>query len=220
MEENDRRIEEAGGLFNLLIDSSVYHEFTKLESEIGINPLDLLMKYPKVRFFFTQSMISENVSGRMGLTSEALWMLDHSLQDEGMFLEEKESRFLYNDNDGNIRTVTMNSISAVDYSQILMTQNHQNLTLLTNDHKMLRSAGALLNGRMMDLQNMLDMFMETEDPAIRAEWDKVRKHYMATSGYKRPKSVHYIEDLERKPHPVTGEIPKLEPTYTRKKNKK
>lgn len=219
MEENDRRIEAAGGQLNLLIDSSVYHEFTKLEEEIGINPLDLLMKYPQVGFFFTQSMINENVKGRMGFTGEAAWMFEHSLQDEGSFSERRESRFLYNDKNGNIRVVTMNNISTQDYSQILVTQNHQDLILVTNDHKMLRSAGALLSGRLMDLPNMLDFFAETPDPAIHAEWEKAREHYLSTSGYKRPETVHYIEDIDRKPHPLTGEISKQEPINVRKKKR-
>lgn len=217
MEENDRRIREGGGQFNLLIDSSVYHEFTKLENEIGINPLDLFGKYPHVKFFFTHSMINENIKGRMGFTHEAVWMFKHSLQDEGAFIDEKESRFLYNDKDGNIRTVVMNNISVIDYSQILLTQNHQDLILLTNDHRMLKSAGALLNGRLMDLPNLLDFFTQTPDPLIRAEWVKVRSHYLSVSGYKTPETVHYIEDLDRRPHPLTGEIPKLKPIYVRKK---
>lgn len=218
MEENDRRIKEAGGKFNLLIDSSVYHEFTKIEEEIGINPLDLLMKYPSVKFFFTQAMINENIRGKMGFTQEAVWMFEHSLQDEGAFMQEKESIFLYNDKNGNIRSIKMNNISAIDYGQILIAQNHQDLTLLTNDHKMIRSAGALLSGRLTDIANMLDFFAnETPDPVIRAEWEKIREHYMSTSGYKPPETVHYIEDLDRKPHPLTGEMQNLNPIYTRKK---
>lgn len=217
MEENDQRIKERGGQFNLLIDSSVYHEFSKLEEEIKINPLDLLMKYPNVRFFFAQSMINENIRGRMGFTAEAAWMFESSLQDEGAFMEQKESRFLYNDKNGNIRTVIMNNISTIDYSQILLVQNHQDLILLTNDHKMLKSAGALLSGRLMDLPNLLDFFVQTPDPLIQAEWVKVRDHYLNTSGYSTPITVHYIEDLDRKPHPFTGKIPDFTPIYVRKR---
>lgn len=217
MEENDKRITEAGGEFNLLIDSSVYHEFSKIEAEAGTNPLDLLAKYPKVKFFFTQSMINENVRGRMGFTEESAWMFEHSLQDEGMFMG-KESRFLYNDVNGDIRTMTMNNISAEDYSQILVAQNHENLILLTNDHRMLKSAGALLSNRLMDLPNMLDFFsIETPNLVIRKQWAEIRTHYIASSSYKPPKTINYISDIQRKPHPITGEIPDLKPTLVRKK---
>lgn len=219
MEENDKRIKEAGGELNLLIDSSVYHELNKIEAEIGINPLDLLGHHPKVKFFFTQSMINENIRGKMGFGGEAAWMFHHSLQDEGAFMG-KESRFLYNDASGNIRTVTMNNISPEDYSQILIAQNHENLVLVTNDHRMLKSAGALLSNRLMDLPNMLDFFAkETPHPTIRNKWVAVRDRYTATSSYKPPKMINYIADIQRKPHPITGEVPELKPIMVRKKKK-
>jgi hypothetical protein len=219
MEENDRRIQEAGGTLNLLIDSSVYHEMTKLETETGIHPIDLLGHYPNVKFFFSQAMINENVRGQMGFTQEAAWMFKHSLQDEGAF-SGKESRFLYNDVNGDTKVVTLNNISAEDYSQILLAQNHENLVLVTNDHKMLKSAGALLSNRLMDLQNMLDFFAtETPDQKIQNQWIKLRDHYKANSGYQPPKTINYIADIARKPHPITGEIPDLKPILTKKKKK-
>jgi hypothetical protein len=220
MEENDKRISEAGGDLNLLIDSSVYHELNKIETEIGLNPLDLLDYYPKVKFFFTHSMVNENIRGKMGFGSEAMWMFRHSLQDEGAFTG-KESHFLYNDTSGNIRTVIMNNISAEDYSQILMAQNHENLVLVTNDHRMLKSAGALLSNRLMDLPTLLDFFaIETPNEILRKKWTTVRDHYVLTSGYKPPKTINYIADIDRKPHPITGELPNLKPVLTHRKKKR
>jgi hypothetical protein len=219
MDENDRRINERGGELNLLIDSSVYHELNRIESEIGIHPLDLIQNYPKVKFFFTHSMINENIRGRMGFNEESAWMFNHSLQDEGSF-NGKESRFLYNDVNGQTRVITLNNISPEDYSQILIAQNHEKLVLVTNDHKMLKSAGALLSGRLMDLPNMLDLFSESPDPQFKAAWQKVRDHYTQTSGYKPPQTISYIHDIDRKPHPLTGEIPDLKPIFLKKNKSK
>lgn len=220
MEENDKRITKAGGEMNFLIDSSVYHDMNDIESRTGYHPLDLIVNYPKVKFFFTQSMINENVRGRMGFTDEAVWMFQHSLQDEGSF-SGKESRFLYNDKDGNVRTITMHNISGEDYNQILVAQNHQDLVLVTNDHKVLKSGGALLSSRIADLPNLIQFFArETHDnPRLKAKWEAVERDYTTNGHYSPPKTLSYIEDLDRKPNPLTGEIPDLKPILTKKPKK-
>jgi hypothetical protein len=178
MEENERRIKAAGGEFNLLIDSSVYSEFTKLEVETGINALSLLMNYSDVKFFFTRAMIDANLKGKMGFTQEPGWMIEHALQDEGVFTG-KGAKFIYKDYyDGTTKTAIINDISAEHYSQILIAQNHHDITLLTNDPAILKNAAMLLSGRLMNLSNMLDYFAnETPDPALRAQWEKAREHY-------------------------------------------
>lgn len=181
MEENDRRIKAAGGKFNLLIDSSVYYEFMKMEVEIGINPLNLMLNYSDVKFFFTRAMIDGNIKSRMGFTQEPGWMIEHALQDEGVFTG-KGAKFFYKDDLGATKTVEMDDISAEHYSQIVMTQHHPYLVLLTNDPKLLRSASELLSGQMMDLAHMFDFFVdETPDPALKSQWEKAREHYKSTA---------------------------------------
>lgn len=220
MEENDKRIKKEGGKLNLLIDSSAYHDMSDIEARTGYHPLDLIAEYPHVKFFFTQSMINENIRGRMGFSSETAWMLKHSLQDEGSF-SGKESQFLYNDKDGNIRTIKMNNISSEDYNQILVTQNHQDLVLLTNDHRMLKSGGALLSNRIADLPNIIEFFATHtfDNPDLKAKWEDVKRDYDTNGHYTPPKTIGYIADLDRKPNPLTGEIPDLKPILTKKPKK-
>lgn len=219
MEENDRKIAERGGSLNLLIDSSVYHEMQKVEDNTGLHPLDLLEKYPKIQVFFTDAMINENIRGKMGFGGEASWLFGHSLRDEGVF-SGKEARFLYNHEDGTTKVITMNNISAVDYGQILVAQNHKNLTLLTHDHRMLKSAGALLSSRLMDLPNLFAFMKNTEDLSLRDKWMTMSNWYDEYGGFTPPERVNYIEGIIRDPHPLTGEIhaPKPEDIiYTKKK---
>lgn len=216
MEENDKRILARKGILNLLVDSSVYHEMQKIEDNTGYHPLDILENYPKIQIFFTQAMINENVAGKMGFSGEVAWMFDRSLNDEGAF-SGSQAQFLYNHQDGSIKSVVMNNISSVDYGQILVTQNHKDLVLLTNDHKMLKSAGALLSNRLMDLPNLLELMVNTENDSLRKEWKIVSEWYSAHGGYQPPKTIHYIDGILRDPHPLTGDVHIPEPKNIRRK---
>lgn len=205
MEQNDQTITEAGGGLNLLVDSSVYHEMNKIADATGHHPLIVLEAYPKIHNFFSHAMINEYIRGHNGFNGEAKWMFEHSLQEEGAF-SGKEARFLYNHIDGTTKTVTLNNISEVDYGQILLTQNHKDLVLMTQDHKMLKTAGALFLGRIMDLPNFFELMKNTENEALRQKWVTMSDWYTKHGGYVPPKTVHYIEGIIRDPHPLTGEI--------------
>jgi len=219
MEENDRRIIELGEGLNLLIDSSAYHEMNKIADAIGQHPLILLEAYPKIHNFFSQAMINENIRGNLGFNGETQWMFTQSLQDEGSFIG-KEAVFLYNHEDGSTQTIKMNNISGVDYGQILLAQNHKNLVLMTNDHRMLKSAGALIGGRIMDVPNFLELMKNTEDTNLQKKWQKMADWYKAFGGYTPPKTVHYIERIIRDPHPLTGKVISPKPEDITLVNKK
>ncbi len=221
MEENDSKIVDTGGVLNLLIDSSAYQELNKIADVMGQHPLILIEAYPKIQIFFTSAMINENIRGGVGFNGETQWMFKHSLQDEGSF-SGKEAVFLYNHEDGSIQTVKMNNISGVDYGQILLAQNHKNIVLLTNDHGMLKSAGALMGGRIMDVPNLLELMKNMEYTVLQKQWQKIADWYESYGGYTPPKTVNYIDGIIRDPHPLTGEVLKPKPedvTIVRKKGK-
>ncbi len=222
MEENDRIIADVGGKLNILVDSSAYQELSKIADATGQHPLILMEAYPKIKIFFTSGMINENIRGSLGFNGETKWMFKHSLHEEGGF-SGKESVFLYNHENGSIQTIKMNNISGVDYGQILIAQNHKNLVLLTNDHGMLKSAGALMGGRIMDVPNLLGLMKDTEDTVLQKQWQKMVDWYESHGGYTPPKTVNYIDGIIRDPHPLTGEITSPKPediTIIRKKRRK
>lgn len=203
MDENDKRLAESKAQLKFLIDSSVYHEVTKLYEETGIDILQLLDDMSGVEYYYTMAMINEVARGRDGFNTQVVFrMSKHSLADEVAFIDEviKEARFPYNHTDGTIKFMVLNSISTVDYGQITVAQNHKELVLLTNDHKMLKTGIALLrNGkrsRVMDLLNLLEMTSEqVPEPELRAKWQTLKDHYEKHSGFKRPKTARYIKDL-------------------------
>lgn len=201
MEINDKTIAENPAELKLLVDSSAYLCMQELAKAIGIHVLDLIDDhYPNVDYFFSQGMINELIKGREGFN--ALGLFNKSLQDEGVSIDDefKDNRFLYNSKDGSVRSAKLTTVSHVDSGQILLCQNHPELVLLTNDHRMLKNAAALLDRRLMDFLNLLELMCDTPDVKIRLAWQTVKAHYEKT-GYKRPETVRNIPD--RQP----GELP-------------
>jgi hypothetical protein len=102
---------------------------------------------------------------------------------------------LYNATDGQIKSYTHNKISQADQNQILLCQNHLKLVLLTNDHKLLRSAAPVLPNRIMDLKNFFELLVNTENPHLRKVWQELLDHYIKTSNYKRPSTFRALTDM-------------------------
>ena len=201
MEYNDRIISDNSAHLKLLIDSSAFISFKNIEAEAGTNPLQLIDKNPNIDYFFAVAMINELIKGREGFNFETQSMFKKALHDETSSTDDKESRHLYTDKDGNIKFANLTKISVVDYGQILLCQNHTNLVLLTDDHRMQKNSGALLDRRLMDTLNLLELMAEVPDKKFQQKWQCLLEWFRDSSGYKRPKTVRFIED--RKP----GELP-------------
>ena len=202
MDENDKRLAESKAELKILIDSSAFLSLRDIATATGTHPLNLLIAYPNIDYFFASAMLNELARGKEGFSQEIMGMYWKSLQDEMVGAEGlKDARHLYSTKGGSTRTVTLTKISGVDSGQILLCQNHKDLVLLTNDHKMQKNAAALLDRRLMDVLNLLELMSETPNKKLRGEWLRLRKWYETNSGYNRPKTVRFIED--RQP----GELP-------------
>jgi hypothetical protein len=201
MDTNDQVMANNQAELLLLIDSSAYLCMQEIAAAIGTHPLDLLGFYPNIDFYFSSGMINELIKGREGLN--ALPLFQKSLQDEGAAVDDtiKDNRVLYNAKDGSVKFAVLNMTSYVDSGQILLCQNHPQLVLLTNDHNMIKNAAAVLDRRLMDILNLLELMIETPDKKIRDKWVEI-KSYFDTTGYKRPKYVRSIPDRQ------LGELPK------------
>jgi len=55
---------------------------------------------------------------------------------------------------------------------------------------MLKSAGALIGGRIMDVPNFLEFMKNTEDENLQKKWQEIADWYTAHGGYSPPKTVH------------------------------
>jgi hypothetical protein len=67
----------------------------------------------------------------------------------------KENRFLVKEN-GETRYITLNKVSNVDYGQISLAQNHPELTLVSNDRKLLKSAAHIIPGRVLGMPILIE----------------------------------------------------------------
>jgi predicted nucleic acid-binding protein len=196
MEDNDATLAASQGELILLIDSSAYEEIRRLANETGYHALNFIIRrYPKIDFFFSADVFRE-LNAR-AVSPNVFNMANRALQAEGASIDprSKVDLGLYNATDGTIKSYKHNKISQVDQSQILLCQNHLELVLLTTDHKLLRSAAPVLPNRIMDLQNLFELLVNTENPHLSKMWQELSDHYMQTSNFKRPSTVRAITDM-------------------------
>lgn len=196
MDHNDTVLAGSRGDLILLIDSSAYGEIQRLANETGYHALNFIVhRYPKIDFFFSADVFRE-INAR-GISPNAPNMASRVLQAEGVSIDptSKVSIGLYNATDGQIKSYKHNNISQADQNQIYLCQNHLELVFLSIDHKLLRSAAPVLPGRTMDLQNLFELLINTENPYLSKMWQELHDHYMQTSKYKRPNNVRILTDM-------------------------
>ena len=84
----------------------------------------------------------------------------------------KENRFLIEEN-GQIKYIVLNKVSAQDWGQVLLCQNHPELILVSNDRKLLKSAGIILKERVIGINALIDRMIQLE-PEIQ-EYRKLKE---------------------------------------------
>lgn len=73
----------------------------------------------------------------------------------------KENRFII-EIDGVLKYIVLNNISTTDYELVTLCQNHPQLTLVSNDRKLLKSARVILGKRVMGSFNFIDYLWESD----------------------------------------------------------
>lgn len=148
MEDNNKILQEQGKKYNFLLDTSAILYFQVMYQHCGASIFTAINECPEVNFFVLNDVLSELMQGQKGINPTQLNIfLNHILNSESaMDRNRKENRFLVEE-DGEIKYIVLSSISATDYAQILVCQNHPQLVLVANDKKMLKSAAQVLEGR-------------------------------------------------------------------------
>ncbi len=196
MEHNDNLLKLCKGELILLIDSSVYEEIQRLANDTGYHALNFIVnRYPRIDFFFSSDVFRE--LNAKGFSANTPNIATRILEAESTSIESfsKVNAGLYNSKEGYIRMYEHNKISHADQNQILLCQNHLELTLMSNDHKLLRSAAPVLPGRIIDLQGFLELLVNTDNPHLKKVWEDLLHHYMKTSNYKRPPTFRILKDM-------------------------
>jgi len=148
VEENNKILLKYGKKYNFLLDTSAILYFQVMHEHSGASIFKALEECRDVNFFVIDLVLSELIQGSKGLNPTQLTsFFNHILTSESaMEPNRKENRFLITDG-VEIKYLVLSNISATDYAQILVCQNHTRLVLVANDKKMLKSAAQVLEGR-------------------------------------------------------------------------
>jgi hypothetical protein len=158
VEENTKLILSTGKKYNFLFDTSTILYFQELYIAFGVNIFKVMEECPNVNFFVINHVLSELMQGKKGISPYQLRrFFNHILNSESSTSHNrKENRFLIEEK-GEVKYVILNNISATDYAQVLLCQNHRELTLVANDKKMLKSAAQVIKERrVVGIPAMLD----------------------------------------------------------------
>jgi hypothetical protein len=199
MKDNDNTLNNDPAELKVLLDTNVYLWIQDIAAAINVHALDLLDRMPNVSYYFAHCVIQETIQGRQRFIGNAAEMFKHSLKDEMSvnFDGVTDARMLYNAKDGLTKVAVLTKISNIDHAQILLCHNHRSndLVLVTNDHRMIKNAAAVLDGRLMDFEYFLQ-YIDDATPAgpLKNEWAKIRDYYKQNGKHTRPKTVRRIDD--------------------------
>lgn len=141
-----------------LFDSSTFCRYEELSLYSGINFFEVVGKLDRIVFLLTNEVIVELMNGPRKLHPK--FLLDHIINVEGsMDHSLKENRFLY-EKEGKLHYLVLNKVSAVDWNQVMLCQNHSDLILVTNDKKLLKSSKVILGDRSFGAASLLYKLME------------------------------------------------------------
>ncbi len=160
MNDNNEILTHKGKQYNFLLDTSAIIYFEKMWQQCGASIFTALNELSDVNFFVCNMVLSEFISGpnRFDPTQLTIFF-DHVLNAESaMNPDMKENRFIVEE-DGELKYIVLNRISPTDYAQILLCQNHPQLTLVTNDRRMLRSGAHVIPGRIIGIPALLNRLL-------------------------------------------------------------
>lgn len=150
---NRDRIEKYAGKTIYLFDTGVFARSEEIQKFCGINFVDVFKKLPNEHFFISNEVLCE-ISNSRNLNYD--YFLNHLLNAEGsMDPNWKENRFLFEEN-GEIKIVVLNKVSRTDYMQVLLCQNHEELILVSNDRKLLKSAVQVIPGQVLGVPVLVE----------------------------------------------------------------
>lgn len=136
-----------------LFDTGVFARSEEIASVCGSDFIEIFSKLPEEYFFVTNEVLLELMNGPRTILPG--FFMKHILNAEGaMDRTLKENRFII-EKDGNLSYIVLNKVSSVDYSQILLCQNHKELILVSNDRKLLKSAAQILPDRVIGFPTLI-----------------------------------------------------------------
>ena len=158
---NAQKIKAVEDKFLFLIDSSAYIRFEELEQLTGINLLKLLHESSKHSYYLlANEVLIELMKSPRIIPIEPF--IEHIINLESAIDKNwKENRFIVEE-EGQLKYILLNKISSTDYGQVLLCQNHNQLYLVSNDRKMLKSAAFVIGERCLGINKLLNKLSTIE----------------------------------------------------------
>lgn len=153
-----------GRATNFLIDSSAFIFIEDLSQKIERDIFQEIDSSNSLQFFITNDVAVELWQNRDDKYMDPF--LKHMINSEiSAQRGVKLDRFAVEQN-GEIVAAKINNISIPDYGQIVLCQNHPELSLVSNDRKLIKSTFLVLGERVMNPIQMINKFLEVSDDAV------------------------------------------------------
>lgn len=163
---NESQIKKFSEKELFLLDSSAFQIFEEWGVALEFNLLEKIQLSQSHHFFITNEVLVELCQKRPKDFMNTLF--GYTLNAEGsMSHNVKHSSFPIKVN-GEMVVINTNAISAEDFSQIWLCGNHPELTLISNDRKLLKTGAIVLQGRVTGPSTFIKRFIQKypEDPDL------------------------------------------------------
>ena len=144
-ESNKNKINLLSAKELFLLDSSAFLIFERWGNILGFNLLQKIQDSQKYHFFITNEVFVELHQKPPGRYRDELWK--DILNAEGSMSRDVKFSSFPIDINGETFAIVINAISAEDFNQIWLCSNHTELTLISNDRKLLKAVATVLGGR-------------------------------------------------------------------------
>jgi hypothetical protein len=161
VDQNTKLISNSSKKFKLLLDTSAYCRFEDIYINEGFDVLGLFQRSENFDCYITSSVLVELMNGPRNSKFISTFK-EKILNDEGSFSTNTKFRNLIIEEDGELKTIKLYGVSPVDFSEILLCQNHPELILVSNDIKLIKDATVILNSRIKGVPNVIDMLLKNE----------------------------------------------------------
>lgn len=166
-DSNKKKIESLKGKELFLFDSSAFQIFEEWGLALHFDLLGKIQESPRHHFFITNEVFVELHQKRQ--PEYMARFFKYILNSEASMSHETKFNLFPVEIDGKIIAVQTNAISVEDFNQVWLCVNHPELSLISNDRKLLKTTAVVLKGRVLGPSTFIRKFIEMypEDSALK-----------------------------------------------------
>jgi hypothetical protein len=123
--------------------------------------MELMQNSSKFDYFISNDVVLELMNGPRNFNFLKL-VKGKILNAEGSLDHNSKFKSFIIEKNGRLSAIPLYGISAEDYNQILLCQNHAELILISNDIKLIKDATVILDKRIKGVPNLIDLIEKEE----------------------------------------------------------